>query len=909
MLAMARTSAIAKLAWAAALLVGAGLIGLSLCPFDAHLAQLLRTEPDSSAGLAVAVVKVLGKAYPLITLALLLGARGYRQRAAAALAAMILAGLVAAPLRYGVGRERPDGTNAMSFPSGDAAAISAFAFAVARGSPAGQLVATAVVVTVAGARIAAFKHYPSDVVFGIGLGLAAALLCRFPLRVRSNLPPRRLWFALAAAQALVCGLLLPSGDYQRFLWTWAPAALLWATAPALSAIGYRLRAQALAPRKSATALVIAAAGCCFLWASTQSTLWDRDEPRYAQATVEMINSGDVLVPTFNGQLRPDKPPMTYWCMASCVKIFGQAEWVFRLPSVLASTLSLIFLAVIFARFATGAIALWGLVIVATSPLFVVSATAATTDALLLMWILAALALVVLSRDHPWRWHQTALLSLILGAGLLTKGPVALAVVWLTVLAWRWLERRTTAPSHRKLFSGTGSGESRAIEPASKPSQTLEPLHNGAPATSRGAPRSAAPLRSERSLAASPAGSSRLAPLPVEPTYHHAPPIKKRATPKSDKSAAVANTATASKSQTVQGVQIPSTKDRDRPSPPRRHSPLPLSQLGLASLASVALALLWLLPANAATGGALWDQMLGHHLLERSLRPLEHHGGHLVVYAPYYLVVLILGCFPWTRYALRALWLLVRGDGWPQQTRRFVLAWLLPSLVLFTLVATKLPHYVLPLFPAMAVALAFALRSPLSLFPGWLLCTERWLFAVVTVAVGLGASACAMLVPLGHPASCLGLGLVVLTVGATSHLHRKTRTPCALGLGMVLVMVLASASVLATVDRLKPAPAAAAWVQQHVPATTPIAVFRFGEPSFIFYVGRSPVTVLRRAEQLHAYLAANPQAVIVTTAGACKRYGLLGGNFALRILHTHRGLNMGKGGSVHIKVVGKAAECP
>src|ERR1700753_2183634 len=39
----------------------------------------------------------------------------------------------------------------------------------------------------------------------------------------------------------------------------------------------------------------------------RTTLWDRDEPRFAQATVEMLASGDYLVPTFNGPLGPGKP--------------------------------------------------------------------------------------------------------------------------------------------------------------------------------------------------------------------------------------------------------------------------------------------------------------------------------------------------------------------------------------------------------------------------------------------------------------------------------------------------------------------------------------------------------------------------------------------------------------------------
>ena len=48
--------------------------------------------------------------------------------------------------------------------------------------------------------------------------------------------------------------------------------------------------------------------CFYLTVASSSSLWDRDEPRFARAAVEMLHTGDYLVPTFNGNLRADKPP-------------------------------------------------------------------------------------------------------------------------------------------------------------------------------------------------------------------------------------------------------------------------------------------------------------------------------------------------------------------------------------------------------------------------------------------------------------------------------------------------------------------------------------------------------------------------------------------------------------------------
>ena len=67
-------------------------------------------------------------------------------------------------------------------------------------------------------------------------------------------------------------------------------------------------------------------------------LIDRDEPRFAEASREMIERGDYIVPYFNDHLRLDKPPLAYWAQATSYRLFGQNDFAARFPSIIAASL-------------------------------------------------------------------------------------------------------------------------------------------------------------------------------------------------------------------------------------------------------------------------------------------------------------------------------------------------------------------------------------------------------------------------------------------------------------------------------------------------------------------------------------------------------------------------------------------
>ena len=68
-------------------------------------------------------------------------------------------------------------------------------------------------------------------------------------------------------------------------------------------------------------------------------LVDRDEPRFAEASREMIERGDYVVPYFNNRYRFDKPPLTYWFQVATFRAFGETPFAARFPSAVAAALT------------------------------------------------------------------------------------------------------------------------------------------------------------------------------------------------------------------------------------------------------------------------------------------------------------------------------------------------------------------------------------------------------------------------------------------------------------------------------------------------------------------------------------------------------------------------------------------
>jgi 4-amino-4-deoxy-L-arabinose transferase-like glycosyltransferase len=194
--------------------------------------------------------------------------------------------------------------------------------------------------------------------------------------------------------------------------------------------------------------VIAGVGIAYLLGNNRVPLWDRDEPRYAECSREMLRSGDWVVPRFLGDLRPHKPPLVYWCQATAMMLMGESAEAARLPSVLSVLAVAVLLAGWTRRVADTDHAVCAALIFCTSILVIAAAKLCLTDGLLLLWICIGQGALYSVWRHP-RASLWAVLAFWLSTALagLTKGPIVLAVHLGTLLALAFLE---TAGHRRSL---------------------------------------------------------------------------------------------------------------------------------------------------------------------------------------------------------------------------------------------------------------------------------------------------------------------------------------------------------------------------------------------------------------------------------------------------------------------------
>ncbi len=495
------------------------------------------------------------------------------------------------------------------------------------------------------------------------------------------------------------------------------------TAPRSGWRGYglsRLFEFALASQRRTAALLVLVSLAAFLPGFFRIPPVDRDEAYFAQATKQMIETGDYVNIRYQRAVRYRKPVGIYWLQAAAVNTaaaFGMPGalttiWLYRIPSLLAAigaVLATYWCALAFLGRRHAALAA---LMLAVSVLLGTEARLAKTDAVLAFTVVLAMGALArayrLPRakgDERLSWPTAAIFWSALALGILDKGPMVVMVVALAAAAVSIVDR-----SARWLMA--------------------------------------------------------LRPLP-----------------------------------------------------------------GFCWLLLVVLP--WFIAIYLRAGNTFFVDSVGHDMLAKVGGGQEAHG------APpgYYLLLFFVMFFPASALAIPsvpAVWTMRRTP-----TVRFLLAWLVPSWLVFELVATKLPNYVLPLYPAIAILIAGAMENnALSQRPSLKRATVWWcivpaVFAVAAVAIAIAVKRDLALLAWPFLAGAIVCGLFAWRSyddeGAEPALLRAFAAAILAGIGVYGVIL----------PSLRPAfpSVALANVLHAAPCAHAVAASAgYGEPSLVFLAG-------------------------------------------------------------------------
>ena len=501
------------------------------------------------------------------------------------------------------------------------------------------------------------------------------------------------------------------------------------------------RAEAVIARWPRAALV-ALCLCLYTPGFVATPALDRDEARFAQASRQMVESGDYVNIRVGAEERNKKPVGIHWAQVAVVHALEAVGiparneiFAYRVPSMLGAILAVL-ATFSFGRALVGRrAALLGAAMLAACMVLLVETHIAKTDAALLATVAAAMGLFGLAYLRPGMFtaRQAAAFWGILGVSILLKGPVGPMVPLLTGITLALMDR--TAPWLR------------ALRPA-------------------------------------------------------------------------------------WGVPL-----------------------------MLALAAPWMIAIGIATEGRFFSQALGDDMIAKVAGGEERHWGP----PGYYLIVFFVAAFP-------SAWMVVPAlrQAWAARTlpaTRFLLAWLVPTWLIFEAVATKLPHYTMPSYPALMLLIAAWAMDPLRLLPGrWMLWAMR--AALLAVAVGLGVlMVVAPMVLDGRvpwvawlvlPFALL-LAMVVLRTSADGQWGRAG------ALGVVLAVPVYAAALGGVLPRIE-----AMWIAPRLQATLArvapgLPAERFGitghaEPSTLFAIGGG-LWLLPGGAAAGAFLAEAPGRVV------------------------------------------------
>ncbi len=310
-------------------------------------------------------------------------------------------------------------------------------------------------------------------------------------------------------------------------------------------------------------------------------------------------------------------------------------------------------------------------------------------------------------------------------------------------------------------------------------------------------------------------------------------------------------------------------------PLRNLRPLP----GLALF--VVLAAPWFISISTISHGAFWSASLGHDMFEKMASAKEQHG------APpgSYLAAMWLTFWPGAMPLAAALPVIWRGRH--EAVVRFALLWLIPTWVVFEVTPTKLVHYTLPTYPALALLVAFAVQSG-GLRRLWPVALPGILPLVLLGALVWQAGLLGVAMPAGF---WIGSVAVLASLGLILWAAKMGAVPLAGALAVAGLALNATIyPTLASIDPLWPARPLAALAATHPDCAFSVA--GYAEPSLVFMTNTR--VQFQSVDQI-AQTFAKPSCQVVALPMAAAPPDL-------QMLGEVRGLDLGTGHKVDLAVV-------
>jgi len=159
-----------------------------------------------------------------------------------------------------------------------------------------------------------------------------------------------------------------------------------------------------------------------------------DEVKNAQCAREMLESGNWIVPTFNGELRTDKPPLHYFFMMLSYKIFGVNPFAARFFSAIFGLLTVIITYRFTKKHTNPQTAFFAALALIASTQFLFEFRLSVPDPYLIFFIALATSCAFTYLQEN-KFSNLLIAAMAFGLAILAKGPVAIALPGLCLLIW------------------------------------------------------------------------------------------------------------------------------------------------------------------------------------------------------------------------------------------------------------------------------------------------------------------------------------------------------------------------------------------------------------------------------------------------------------------------------------------